>query len=256
MPCWSGWHSPVVIVMRSVDPLSAMLDRSEEGLDASPPNARCDGGRGPVSVFVLAGVRLFEQGLAQVVGARPGLRVQGSASAWRTALDAMVPDPPQVLLMDSGVADGIGAVQAIVGALPDVKVVVVAVRRIEGDVLPWAEAGVAGIVSVEASLDDVVEVIRSVTAGETVCSPWLAGLLLRRVSALARARGPAHHVSCLTARELEIVRLLDRGLSNKEIAAALHVQLPTVKNHVHNILEKLSVRRRGEAAALVRASGY
>jgi len=87
-----------------------------------------------------------------------------------------------------------------------------------------------------------------------VCSPRVAGALLRRIAALATDgrsdRVPAH----LTNREREIMGLIDEGLSNKEIAKRLRIEVATVKNHVHNILEKLQVHRRGEAAARVRAA--
>jgi len=90
--------------------------------------------------------------------------------------------------------------------------------------------------------------------GEAVCSPRVAGALLRRIAALATDgrsdRVPAH----LTKREREIMGLIDEGLSNKEIAKRLRIEVATVKNHVHNILEKLQVHRRGEAAARVRAA--
>jgi DNA-binding NarL/FixJ family response regulator len=85
-----------------------------------------------------------------------------------------------------------------------------------------------------------------------VCSPRLAATLLRRVAVLAADRAQPRVEARLTARELEIVELIDEGLSNKEIASRLCIEVPTVKNHVHNILEKLDVRGRAEAAARVR----
>src|SRR5437773_985410 len=82
----------------------------------------------------------------------------------------------------------------------------------------------------------------------------LAASLLRRVATLAAEQAPVSAAERLTSREREIVRLIDDGLSNKQIAGELHIELPTVKNHVHNILEKLQVQRRSEAAARVRES--
>jgi DNA-binding NarL/FixJ family response regulator len=94
-----------------------------------------------------------------------------------------------------------------------------------------------------------------VTRGEFLCSPGTAATLLRRVAALAAERHTADNGARLTPREQQVVRLIDEGLSNKEIARRLSIEVRTVKNHVHSILEKLQVRRRGEAAARMRAVG-
>src|SRR5205807_1012175 len=85
--------------------------------------------------------------------------------------------------------------------------------------------------------------------GETVCSPCVAGTLFRRVAALSRARTPAAQAPRLTSREVEILRLVARGLSNKEIARILCVQPSTVKNHVHRFFEKLGIHRRDQVGA-------
>ncbi|HEX6228839.1 MAG TPA: response regulator transcription factor [Solirubrobacterales bacterium] len=124
----------------------------------------------------------------------------------------------------------------------------------EDVVIRCAEAGVAGYVPHDATLEQLIEVLDAALRDEVVCSPRLAGTLLRRVGALAREIGPAGGSDVrLTARETQIVALIDEGLSNKEIAARLQIGTPTVKNHVHHILEKVGASRRGEAAARVRA---
>src|SRR5262249_34883111 len=114
--------------------------------------------------------------------------------------------------------------------------------------------GVTGYVTREASLDELVAVIQSVARGEMLCSPRIAGALVRRVASLAAA-SPVRPRVALTGRELEIVALIDGGLSNKTTPGRLLIAVATVKNHVHSILEKLQVRARGEAAAEVRARG-
>ncbi|HEX7241600.1 MAG TPA: response regulator transcription factor, partial [Longimicrobiaceae bacterium] len=121
----------------------------------------------------------------------------------------------------------------------------------EDVVLACAEAGVSGYVSRGASLDDLVGALRSVARGELVCSPHIAGSLFRRVAALSERR-EASPAAVLTPREREILGLIDQGLSNKEISRRLRIELSTVKNHVHNLLEKLQVSRRGAAAACLR----
>jgi DNA-binding NarL/FixJ family response regulator len=139
----------------------------------------------------------------------------------------------------------------LVAAIPEVKVVAFAVPETESDIIACAEAGVAACVTREASFGELVATIERVGSGESLCSPQVAAVLLRRVATLAAARS-VEPASALTGREREILDLIDEGLSNKQIAQRLCIELPTVKNHVHNLLEKLDVQSRYEAAALMR----
>jgi two-component system nitrate/nitrite response regulator NarL len=147
--------------------------------------------------------------------------------------------------------DSVLAVRSLAAAAPAVKVVAVAVPDSERDVIACVEAGVAGYVTREASVEELVQATLDATRGELHLPPRMAARLVRHVAELATDRpGPEAR---LTSRELEIVDLIDDGLSNKQIAQRLCIEVPTVKNHVHNILEKLQVDRRSEAAARVRA---
>jgi two-component system, NarL family, nitrate/nitrite response regulator NarL len=215
-------------------------------LDPASPKA--------IRIFIVAAVRLYEQGLASMLGADPRFRVAGTAPDTGTALDmiAGLDEPPRVMLLDVGTPSGPAAVAALASRQPEVSVVALAVRNTEEDVLEWAEAGVAGLIGSEDSVAELAATIERVADGQTLVSPRIAATLLRRVATVRRdrARGPAHAV--LTDREHEIVRLIDNGLSNKEIAMVLRISLPTVKNHVHHIIAKLNVSRRAEAAALLR----
>jgi two-component system nitrate/nitrite response regulator NarL len=123
----------------------------------------------------------------------------------------------------------------------------------EESVIRCAEAGIAAFVTRESSLPELVRVLQSALRGETLCSPSMARALLGRLATLAAEREPKPATAVLTVREVEILGLIDEGLSNKQIAARLVIELPTVKNHVHNILGKLDVRRRGDAAKQLRA---
>jgi len=102
-------------------------------------------------------------------------------------------------------------------------------------------------------MDDLVNTIHSVARGELLCSPRIAATLFRALHAQGSRPDGDRLALTLTAREREIAPLIDRGLSNKEIAAQLRIEVATVKNHVHNLLEKLQVASRGEAAARLRA---
>lgn len=136
-------------------------------------------------------------------------------------------------------------------ASPGMKSIVVGVPNREEDILACIEGeGASGYLLMDASLDDLVGNIRAVMNGETLCSPRVASLAFDRVSTLTRQieSGQVGNGTRLTKRETEIVRLIDEGLSNKEIAVHLHIEVSTVKNHVHNILDKLHLHNRYSAA--------
>jgi DNA-binding NarL/FixJ family response regulator len=161
---------------------------------------------------------------------------------------------PDVVVLDPRTEDGPDLAREIARSQPAAKLVVFSATGNEQEVVRYAEAGVAGYVSLESSREDLVEIVQSAARGELLCPPNVAGALLRRVHVLA-PRQPKLDESPLTARELEVAELMDAGLSNKQIALQLCIELATVKNHVHRILEKVDARRRGEAVARLRDQG-
>jgi two-component system nitrate/nitrite response regulator NarL len=157
-----------------------------------------------------------------------------------------------VLILDFGTRDNLELARLVNVRLPSVKVVAFAVRDLETDVLACAEAGVSTYVGPESSVEDLVGAIRCALRDELCCSARMAAMLFRRVGMLARGSLQLES-GLLTRREEEILQCIEQGLSNKEIARTPRIRGTTVKNHVHNVLRKLSVRRRGEAAARLRA---
>jgi two-component system, NarL family, nitrate/nitrite response regulator NarL len=212
--------------------------------------------RGAIDVFIVAEVRLYRQGLTQALGADARFRVTGTAASHREALVGMMrlERLPQVAVLDIGVGAGLSGARRIHEVLPAVSVVALAVEDTDESVVAWAEAGVAGFVTRDTSLEELMNTVECVAAGGTQCSPRATAALLRRLAQLSDRRGSGPRNVRLTPREREVVALIDRGLSNKEIAGALQIELATVKNHVHSVLEKLQVDRRGAAAAAVRDS--
>jgi two-component system nitrate/nitrite response regulator NarL len=212
--------------------------------------------RPELDVFVLVAVRLYRDGIADALERDPRFRLVGSAGALDGACDQLdrLGEPPAVALVDLGLPEGAGATRALRAGWPGVRIVALAVPEADEEVLQLAEAGVAGIVTREATLAEVLDAVAAAARREVLTSPAVTAVLLRRVAALAGDRrageGPA-----LTRRERQIVGLIGRGLSNKEIAGTLRIELPTVKNHVHHILEKLRVERRSEAVSVARARG-
>ncbi len=199
-----------------------------------------------ISVLVITEVRFFRDGLTGFIDRQTAMQVVGSAASLAEGAALAGGVRADVALVDVQMAEGPTAVGAVLAAAPKTHVVALAVRDDEHDLMACVECGAAGYVPQDASLDDVVRAIEAVARGETLCSPRAASLLFRRVAALASRAAPLPATGSLTSREREVVELLSRGLSNKEIARRLYIEVPTVKNHVHNILEKLDVRRRGE----------
>jgi two-component system nitrate/nitrite response regulator NarL len=156
-----------------------------------------------------------------------------------------------VVLLALELVEPTAAVRALRNAAPQTKIVALATAEAGSDVVDLARAGVSGYVTRDASLDELVDAIEGVCEGEARCSPRLVATLLQEI---ADTRAPAERVTeeVLTPRERQIVGLLEQGLTNKEIAGRLTIELPTVKNHVHRILGKLHLERRAEAAAWAR----
>jgi two-component system nitrate/nitrite response regulator NarL len=220
---------------------------------ASPPSR---GSRSPVEtirVVLLIETAFYRDGLAEALRHAPAVAVVGQLQDWREASPLLHAQRPDVVLLDVPGTERVAAIRTIGSTLAHVRIVALAVVDSSDDVVPLAEAGVAGYVTPSQSLDELVGVIASVARGELPCSPRVAAGLLRRVAVLADARKPLRGDDLLTSREREIVDLIGCGLSNRQIGEHLVIEVSTVKNHVHNILEKLQVNRRAEAVARVEA---
>lgn len=164
---------------------------------------------------------------------------------------AALDSEPDVLLVDVSGSRGIDALAEAARCVPGTRLLAIAVRDHVRDVLACIEAGAVGYVTQDASIEELGDAVHRALRDEPLAPPHVIATLMRRVATLS-ANGGRAAVEDLTSRELEIAELIEKGLSNKEIAAQLSIAVTTVKNHVHSILEKLKVQRRGEAASLVR----
>jgi two-component system, NarL family, nitrate/nitrite response regulator NarL len=203
-------------------------------------------------VFVLATIRLYREGVAQAFAEDERFAVLGTAADGAEGLRRIEALRPDVVLVDTTIPACRSLVTAIREGSPATRIVALGVADDVAEVMPLAEAGVTGWVGRDASVDDLLSVTAIAARNEAICSPQMTGNLLRRLATLAAERRFAPGAGNLTVRERQIADLIDEGLSNKEIAARLSIELPTVKSHVHNILEKLHVTRRGQIAALLR----
>lgn len=222
----------------------ASLERdSEASRTARDPRPR---------LLILSDVRLLCDGLLLALADRSDVQVLG-AQSFDASVESITAERPDVALLDIGSAQGLGLSQALHRALPDLKIVAIAVADIEEELAICAKAGVAGFVSRDGSIDDVMIAIDCAIRGELACSPRTAAMLVGRLARLEERHDIVSRDG-LTRREHEIAALIGEGLSNKEIARRLRIQNPTVKNHIHSILGKLQVRRRGEVAARMRGA--
>ncbi|MBI3212913.1 MAG: response regulator transcription factor [Mycobacterium sp.] len=164
---------------------------------------------------------------------------------------------PDVVLLNVTTRDSGMLVGAALEIDPNVRVVAMGVSEDDESVIvACAEAGVAGYHTRFQSFEDLLDLIGKVVAGETLCSPRVSAILLRRLSSLASQRQPGTKELVLTTREAQILGMLKMGMSNREIAAQLCIAVHTVKNHVHSVLSKLGVNSRAEAAALSSSVRY
>lgn len=219
--------------------------------------ARTSGGNGraheAIRVYVVSPVRVYREGLIHLLATHAEFMVAGSAETFEDALPAARRFEVDVVLYDLSCPSGLVGLRRL-AAVSEVSVLALGVEETAEGVIACAEAGIAGYVTDSASLDELISRIADVVRGEFKCPPYIAASLLRRVATIGPLLGISQARSRLTSRELEVAALLQEGLANKQIARRLTIQLPTVKNHVHNILKKLEAPTRSDAAALLRSS--
>jgi DNA-binding NarL/FixJ family response regulator len=205
----------------------------------------------PIRVLLADPHELFRRGVRLVLEDESDIEVVGESSDGLDAVDRIVELVPDLVLMDvrmPGVS-GIEATRRVRSLVPSVKVAILTVSESDDDLFAAVRAGATGYLLKEVSIEELAEAVRAVARGHSLISPSMASRLLGEFNALSRRveeqRGTAPRLS---DRELEVLRLVARGLSNKDIAAELVIAENTVKNHVRNILEKLQLRSRMEAA--------
>jgi DNA-binding NarL/FixJ family response regulator len=202
-----------------------------------------------IRLLIFADVRLYREGLRDSLASREPFEVVGAVSTVDETLRLARQSAPHVVIVDMATRDCLSGVRVMREQIPHVPLVGFGVEEVAGEILACAEAGLAGYVPNEATLDDLVARVMSVCRGELLCPPRIAASLFRRLEAPPGIPLSAGQALALTARERDVLGLIDAGLSNKEIAGRLSIEVSTVKNHVHRVLEKLQVTSRGQAAA-------
>jgi two-component system NarL family response regulator len=212
-----------------------------------------------IRVLIADDQAVFRRGLYVVLGGEPGIEVIGEAENGQEAMDKVEELAPDVVLMDVRMPkkSGIEAARAIRDISPTTKILMLTVSDEEDDLFEAIKAGANGYLLKEVSVEEVAAAVRAVVTGQGLLSPSMAAKLLTEFSSLSRkteSRTPVP-LPTLTAREHEVLRLIARGASNRDIAETLYIAENTVKNHVRNILEKLHVRSRMQAVVFAVREG-
>jgi len=204
-----------------------------------------------IRVVIVDDHALFRRGLDLVLSEEPDIKVVGEAADGIEAVHRAEEMAPDVVVMDVRMprSTGIEAARRIRERLPDTKVIMLTVSDSEEDLYASVKAGASGYLLKEISIEELADAVRAVARGHSLISPSMASKLLTEFNALVQQAEERHRsfLPSLTDRELDVLKLVAKGLSNREISEELYISENTVKNHVRNILEKLHLHSRMEA---------
>jgi DNA-binding NarL/FixJ family response regulator len=205
-----------------------------------------------IRVLIVDDHDLFRTGLATLLDAQPDIEVTAQCSSGRAGIRLAREMPPDVVLMDLRMpdVDGADATRTILEHDPGARVVALTVVSDASAVAEAMKAGACGFMAKDTPIDDVTAAVRAAAKGGAWLSPGAAEVVLGRIrdSTAAAPRSEANKLDALSARELDVLRLIARGMENSEIAETLHISRRTAKNHVSNILAKLGLPSRVQAA--------
>jgi two-component system NarL family response regulator len=207
----------------------------------------------PIRTMIVDDHALFRRGLEMVLEGEPDIDLVGEASDGAEAVEKAAESLPDIVLMDIRMprSNGIEACRAMKEAAPSARIVILTISDEEEDLFEAIRAGASGYLLKDIPLDEVADTVRAVHGGQSLINPSMASKLLTEFAALARRdeeeRAQEVPAPRLTEREMEVLKLVARGMNNRDIAKELFISENTVKNHVRNILEKLQIHSRMEA---------
>lgn len=213
----------------------------------------------PIRVYLLIENRLLREAFVRLFRKRPDLAVVGQAGQTDLPLQDVLDSNCDVLVISSFQANSLPADFPLdnLGQL-GFKVILIGMDADENQFMAAVRAGVVGFLLKDASASDVVAAVRAVSRNEAICPPQLSAILFRFIAQTAKElplRSAAAKLE-LTLRQRQLVSLVAKGLTNKEIASRLNLSKFTVRNHIHRILKQVEAESRREAVDVIRASGY
>jgi DNA-binding NarL/FixJ family response regulator len=229
------------------DVVASVASTAELAVDgARSDTARADG---DIRVLVVDDHDVFRSGLSRIL-AEQGFEVVGQAANGEEALDLAAQLVPDVIVMDLGLPgmSGIETTTQLAVTVPQSRVLMFTISTSDSDVKDAVVAGACGYILKDASIDEITTGVRAAAAGESLISPRIATKLLDHVRTASADGRYEESGARLSNREIEILRLIADGKENKEIAQELFISPQTVKNHISNILTKLQIENRIQAA--------
>ena len=210
------------------------------------------------TIFLLAENRLLREAITRLLRKKSGISIVGQCGYTDTAVQQIAESCCEIVLLDNTTTgskpDLIGS---LLKAIPELRIILIGVDEKEEDFLNAVRSGVVGYIQREASALDVINAVRAVARGEAVCPPQLTLALFRHIARRAR-EVPSFRARAelgLTRRQQQLLSLVAKGWTNKEIANTLNLSEQTVKNHIHRILRQVDAGDRYEAVETIRACG-
>jgi two-component system, NarL family, response regulator LiaR len=208
-----------------------------------------------IRILLVNEIQLISNVIAVALEDEPDIKVVGQATSVDDALAFIINNDVDVALVSTRLPD-LGALQftrSLSKSNSSIKVLILGLNEVKEQILPFIEAGAVGYLLKDDSVENMIECIRNAQENQAIVSPKMAAVLMSRVVELARLlseiKPTGYENNGLTPREMEVLALIEKGCSNQEIADRLFIEVGTVKNHVHSILEKLEVGNRNDAAA-------
>jgi DNA-binding NarL/FixJ family response regulator len=212
-----------------------------------------------VPVFLLAENRLLREALTRILAKKNDLEIVGAAPNTPNALQTIVEISPTILLFDPvDLRSGLAFLRMMREAAPGVRIIMIGMEENTELLLAAVREGIAGYLLMEASASEIVAAVRFVIKGGAVCPPEMCQALFSHI-AMPRVSIPSFEIQAefgLTRREQQLMEMVGRGLSNKEIASELNLSEQTVKNHIHRMLRKVGARNRLQAVENCRVRGF
>ena len=205
-----------------------------------------------IRLLLIEDNRLLRDGILSILKLHKDIVIIATSGNGKNTLLKIHKLKPNVVLLDLGLRsqNSLQVVGIVKKEFPQAKIIIMDLAPVQADILQYVKAGANGFILKDASLDDFLTTICTVSEGRTVLPPLLVNSLFSQIVEYAVGNGKSKLIEAvrMTKREKEVIRLLGEGLSNKEIAQKIHVSIFTVKSHVHNIMEKLALHTRLEIA--------